>query len=198
MTDVKDMTDSDLRAMATQVADEQHRRARAAIAAQLAKPKPDAAKVEIRGQQAETIGGTPYGEHLEPKPNGQQKDYVVLSDAERAKGFVRPVRAAYRHTGARPAHPVRDLTPDEQERYKDQDYVSFETYPAEMAPRTGRFWTAARLKSGCGAVTTMGSALAETWARDIGFYSGTFCCSCATHLPVDEFVWDGTSERLGT
>lgn len=28
---------------------------------------------------------------------GQQKGYVVLSEAERAKGFVRPVRRSYRH-----------------------------------------------------------------------------------------------------
>lgn len=35
--------------------------------------------------------------HLELKPNGQQKDYVVLSEEERAKGFVRPVRRTYTH-----------------------------------------------------------------------------------------------------
>lgn len=28
---------------------------------------------------------------------GQQKAYVVLSDEERAKGFVRPVRRSYKH-----------------------------------------------------------------------------------------------------
>lgn len=31
------------------------------------------------------------------QPNGQQKCYLVLSDEERAKGFVRPVRYAYLH-----------------------------------------------------------------------------------------------------
>lgn len=35
--------------------------------------------------------------HTELTPSGQQKAYVVLSDAERSKGFVRPVRDAYRH-----------------------------------------------------------------------------------------------------
>ena len=29
--------------------------------------------------------------------DGQQKCYLVLSDEERAKGFVRPVRTTYRH-----------------------------------------------------------------------------------------------------
>lgn len=31
------------------------------------------------------------------KPNGQQEAYLVLSEEERAKGFVRPVRQTYRH-----------------------------------------------------------------------------------------------------
>lgn len=46
---------------------------------------------------AETIDGTPLGEHLQLKANGQQKDYVVLTADERAKGFVEPVRRAYVH-----------------------------------------------------------------------------------------------------
>ena len=46
----------------------------------------------------ETIHGTPMGEHLEIDPaTGLQKDYVVLSQVERAKGFVRPVRSSYKH-----------------------------------------------------------------------------------------------------
>lgn len=83
---------------------------------------------------------------------GQQRDYIVLSPAERAKGFVRPVRHSYRH-----------------------------------------------LK--CGTVTKMGQSLAETYARDPAFYSGTFCVGCRTHFPVGkdgEFVWDGTDEKVGT
>ena len=35
--------------------------------------------------------------HTELRPDGQQKGYVVLCDQERAKGFVRPYRDAYRH-----------------------------------------------------------------------------------------------------
>lgn len=53
----------------------------------------------------------------------------------------------------------------------------------------------------CGVVTTMGDTIAATYARDPFFYSGTFCCGCGTHFPVGEtgeFVWDGTSERVGT
>jgi hypothetical protein len=53
----------------------------------------------------------------------------------------------------------------------------------------------------CGSVTTMGWALAETYAREPSFYSGTFCCGCRAHFPVGEdgeFVWDGTNEKVGT
>lgn len=53
----------------------------------------------------------------------------------------------------------------------------------------------------CGVVTTMGQSLAETYARNPHFYSGTFCCGCSKHFPVGadgEFVWDGTNEKVGT
>lgn len=41
----------------------------------------------------------------------------------------------------------------------------------------------------CGCVTTMGRGLSETYARDPNFYSGTFCCNCSTHFPLNEFHW---------
>lgn len=103
-----------------------------------------------------TDGSPVTPDHREINPaNGQQKGYVVLSEEERAKGFVEPVRRSYRH-----------------------------------------------LK--CGTVTTMGQALAETYARDPHFYSGTFCAGCCAHFPVGEtefggeFVWDGTDQMVGT
>lgn len=52
----------------------------------------------------------------------------------------------------------------------------------------------------CGGVTTMGQALAETYARQPNFYSGTFCCHCRAHFPVGEegeFTWQGTAEKVG-
>ena len=71
---------------------------------------------------------------------GLQKAYLVLSEEERAKGFVRPYRETYRHS--------------------------------------------------CGARTTMGRALSETYARDPKFYVGTYCTGCGGHFPVGEFKWD--------
>lgn len=50
----------------------------------------------------------------------------------------------------------------------------------------------------CNTTTSMGLALAETYARDPQFYSGTFCVKCSAHFPLDQFVWEGTEEILGT
>lgn len=83
-------------------------------------------------------------------PVPQAECYLVLSEEERAKGFIRPLRRRYVHTG------------------------------------------------GCGAVTTMGRVLCETYARDPSFYGGTYCVGCRMHRPVAEFVWDEDGERVGS
>jgi hypothetical protein len=44
----------------------------------------------------------------------------------------------------------------------------------------------------CGAVTKMGQALCETYARNPSFYGATYCCGCRMHRPVGregEFTW---------
>ena len=81
---------------------------------------------KVRAEQTET--------------EGMHKSYLILCDAERAKGFVKPYRASYKH-------------------------------------RT------------CGAVTTMGRTIAETYARDPYFYGATFCVNCNVHRPLAEFTW---------
>lgn len=149
--------------------------------------------------------------------DGMQRSYLVLSDAERAMGFVRPLRRSYVHVGIRgPVYPLRDLTEEERGRHDGAGYVKFERflrnvdasagYPPYDGPESavGRLWTQAQLDSvgkGCGTVTTMAQAIAETYARNPTFYGGTFCAGCGTHFPVGEpgeFVWDGTDERVGT
>lgn len=75
--------------------------------------------------------------------------YVILTEQERAKGYVRPVRRTYRHTE-------------------------------------------------CGGLTTMATAIAETYARDPTFYGSTWCSWCQCHCPVGEFVWDGSDESVGS
>lgn len=94
------------------------------------------------------------------RPDGMQEVYLVLSDEERAKGFVRPVRTSYKHIA-------------------------------------------------CGSVTTMGDAIAETYARDPKFYGGTFCCHCGKHFPLQHwdkekdaavaaFVWTADGTPVGS
>lgn len=86
---------------------------------------------------------------IDTEPREQAETYLVLSDEELARGFVRPVRTKYVH---------------------------------------------ARELGGCGAVTTMGLAIAETYARQPDFYGATYCVRCQMHRPVGpngEFVWDG-------
>jgi len=102
-----------------------------------------------RSQRCTTSGNPETSDHRELKENGQQKDYIILCEAERKKGFVRPVRKTYIHKV-------------------------------------------------CGCATTMADSLAETYARDPHFYSGTFCCGCKKHFPLDQFVWDGTTEQVGS
>jgi hypothetical protein len=92
------------------------------------------------------------GHGVDSAPVPQHPVYLVLSPAEIAEGFVRPVRLSYRH-----------LT--------------------------------------CGTVTTMSRRLAETYARDPGFYGATYCVACQMHRPVGvagEFVWDGTDQKVGS
>lgn len=157
-----------------------------------------------RSQRTTTGGMDPADpSHKELKPNGQQRDYVILSDEERARGFVRPVRRNYVHVGPLgPQYPLRDLTEEEKKQYSEFGYIKYEAYPPDKGP-TGCYWTQARLDKigkGCGTRTTMSLEIAETYARDPHFYGGTFCCGCGKHLPVGpagEFVWDGTDERVG-
>lgn len=132
------------------------------------------------------------------RPDGQQELYLVLSEEERAKGFVRPVRTVYIHAGARPVYETRPLTKEEHDRYFDAyGYVAYEEYPQDSGSAVmGRFWTDEKLNSGCFTETTMALALAETYARQPNYYGATFCAYCSKHYPVGpdgEFEWlDGT------
>lgn len=82
-------------------------------------------------------------------PNGQYRDYAVLPQSERDRGFVRPVRRSYVH-----------IT--------------------------------------CGTLTSMSQDIAETYARNPKYYGATFCIECRQHLPVCEFVWEGSQEVVGS
>ena len=151
-------------------------------------------QVEETPKTCLTDGSPVTEDHREIDPTtGMQKGYVVLTEEERKKGFVRPLRDTYQHVGKIAHYPLRDLTEEEKKDYAHLGYVKFEKYP-EGGTLIGRYWTEQDLKGGCKEFTTMGKALAETYARDPKFYTGTFCATCKKHYPVGEFVWldDGT------
>lgn len=51
----------------------------------------------------------------------------------------------------------------------------------------------------CGVQTTMSQDIAETYARDPYFYSGTFCVGCRAHFPLDQFYWsDNPDQQVGS
>ena len=53
----------------------------------------------------------------------------------------------------------------------------------------------------CKGITTMAPSIAETYARNPAYYTGTFCIVCRTHFPVGadgEFTWLNSTEKVGT
>lgn len=137
------------------------------------------------------------GHGPDTKPHPQQEAYIVLSKEERTKSFVRPVRHSYKHVGLMPNYPLLDLTDEQKERFGD-DFVKFEKYPES---ETGRYWTQAeldRIGKGCGTVTSMNQAIAETYARSPNYYSDTYCMGCRMHKPVNEFVWEPDGTVVGS
>lgn len=137
---------------------------------------------------------------INESPVPQSEIYLVLSEAERAKGFVRPLRAAYRHVGkAAPRYPLLELSDEQKEAYPE--YVKYEKYPETESPKVGKYWTQAELDkigAGCNQVTLISPEIAETYARSPHFYGATYCTTCQKHLPIDEFVWTADGERLGS
>lgn len=75
---------------------------------------------------------------------------------------------------------------------------------ADEALRAGGFIRPVRTSyrhETCGTVTSMGLAIAETYATEPGFYGSTFCVACRMHRPVGpagEFVWLDDDTKVGT
>ncbi len=140
---------------------------------------------------------------------GQHEIYLVLSEEERAKGFVRPYRDAYIHVGRKlHYHAIREVFDKPQKsEHTDKMYAAImDVIGADETVIGGAYvtqeeldaWKEGKLIGGCGAVTSMGRALSETYARNPSFYGATFCTQCNKHLPVGEFVWQGTNEKVGS
>jgi hypothetical protein len=125
-------------------------------------------------------------------PVPQNKKYLVLSDDELAKGFVRPVRDTYIHTGLHFIGQTRPLTDDEKARFVHPDDTDPFVLVEMRDEGKERFWTKGEYEQvgkGCSTATTMGQKLSETYARDPKFYGSTYCVRCSMHRPVREFRW---------
>lgn len=133
-------------------------------------------------------------------PVNQNKVYLVLSDEERQKGFVRPIRRTYRHVGEKIEEGTIEPLEEHPNQYhtRENGYVAYLRYQENRYPIVGKYIKQPELTAikegaenfgGCGAVTTISLPIAEVYARDPKFYGSTYCCGCHMHRPVSEFVW---------
>lgn len=128
------------------------------------------------------------------KKAGEAEDAILdAQEAERLKNIPPVDRSKRCMTSGNPETPDhRELLPSGQQK----DYVVL--CPQERAKGFVRPVRRSYRHKACNSVTTMGLALAETYARDPYFYAGTFCCNCGAHFPLDQFVWEGTEELVGS
>ena len=99
-------------------------------------------RVTLSGEPSEFLNG-PAPASLDVS-SGMYLDYWILSQGDRERGFIRPVRSTYIH-------------------------------------------------SACQQSTVMARDIAETYACEPTFYTGTFCSNCRKHFPVAEFIWADTN-----
>lgn len=149
-----------------------------------------------------TTNGKPVAEVRANQKNetGQHDGYIVLCPDERAKGFVRPYRDSYKHVGRRIERcEATQRTPEDENPHQcvlPYPHNGDHQFDALMILEPIKFMHGR--KGGCGAITTMGRALSETYARQFDFYSHTFCVNCNKHLPVAEFVWTLDGAPVGS
>jgi hypothetical protein len=137
-------------------------------------------------------------QEMKSNQEGQNEIYLVLSDEELKKGFIRPVRNSYIHVGKNiDKSKMRPLTKNEHKQYDKYNYIGFIPNENSNSAVIGRFIKMSDLIPGCGAKTTMSLKIAETYARNPKFYGSTYCCGCQRHLPVEEFIWEDTNIRVG-
>lgn len=99
-----------------------------------------------------------------------------------------------------PADGVTTSAPQPIDEVTGQHKDYYVLCPDEMAKGFVRPVRKSYIHDRCKGKTTMGQRIAETYAANPKFYSGTFCCTCNSHYPVGEdgeFKWEDGS-RVGT
>lgn len=136
--------------------------------------------------------------------------HLVLSKEEIAKGFVRPIRKSYIHKGRFYGKDLEVTMLDKPQLSQDglRTYVALiPIFDKDGIKLGSSYITEEELKQyketngyvgGCEALTTMVLEIAETYARNPKFYGATFCCGCSKYINVNEFVWAGTDEKVGS
>lgn len=160
-------------------------------------------KVTLSGNTPEDPNCIGAPAPIDPQ-TGMHKDYWILSDEERAKGFIRPVRTKYIHVGRSVCGKLLIQRDNKRLGGPRKICVLAPKHKGkcdvlqEVTQPDGSRASSEHLLGGCGVVTVMGIKLAETYARDPDFYGATFCVGCKAHFYVSEFVWDGTDEVVGS
>jgi hypothetical protein len=127
----------------------------------------------------------------------------LINEVDRTKRELsggRPVTEDHREintsTGQQKGYIV--LTPEERAKGFVRPVRKTYVHVGKPPEGTKFSYPITKLFGGCGTRTTMSQDIAETYARDPEFYSGTFCCACRIHLPLEQFVWEGTEEQVGS
>lgn len=143
------------------------------------------------------------GHGSDDKPVPMNEVYLVLSEEECAKGFVRSLRRSYLHRGR---HVCGQYIPNNDGKLggqvrvcmlpPDHDGTCGTVSRTFVQPEAARIHEK-QLIGGCNEVTQMGLELCETYARKPDFYGSTYCVHCSKHLPVNEFVWCEDGVEVG-
>lgn len=142
-----------------------------------------------------------HGSDNVPVPMNEK--YLVLSDEELAKGFVRPFRDKHIHVGRSVCAKMRQ---DGDKRLGGPRHVCTLSYQHAggcgnfqqvVQPEHARMLNTHRI-GGCGVETVMGEKLSATYACKPKFYGSTYCCGCSMHRPVAEFVWSADNQVVGS
>lgn len=148
------------------------------------------------------------GRGVDKEEVGQNECYLVLSEEEIKKGYVRPVRTKYEHRGKdlRSFGIPKILSAEIQEDYKEQGYYAYAEALPEYREKThciGSYLSRYDFETykdgfagGCGVETRMNETIAQTYARQPSFYGATYCMGCKKHLDVREFVWSDNPDQV--
>lgn len=95
----------------------------------------------------------------------------------------------YIHVGNKvPTTNMRELTRAERARYNDYRYIGFVPYPESMHPKKGMFIRHDDIAHQCGKPTKSDGVDLDV--------DHLWCHGCKDIVPIDQFVWEDTWDRI--